>query len=307
MAWTLETMGHIVHRLQENGTTWDIIRMVADKSDMLLWVTTQGQDQAGAAATIKHLRQTGTPTVSYHLDLFWGVNRQAKIFEEPFFRTDHLFTADGGHDPEWETEGINHHWAPPAIYKPNAVTGTVDQKWPIIFVGSSPYPHPEHAHARQEMLDWIRMRYGSKFRLIRGGCRGQDLADMIAGTSIVLGDSCLAGKIPRYWSDRIPETIGRAGFLIHPYIPGIETEYTDGKHLRTFTAGNPGELYALIDHYLANPDEADIIKTRGQAHVLKYHTYENRMADMLDVVFNQEHTEPGEIAGETIARPGRKS
>lgn len=304
IAATLEAMGHTVYRMQEHGCDWSAVSIVAERSDLFLWTTTQGQRAPDAFRTLRHLADCGIPSVSYHLDLFWGLEREAKVLEEPFFRTDWLFTADGGHDADWKREDINHVWLPPAIYAPNAVIGEpiADHQWPIVFVGSYPYPHPIHAPARRELIQILEQRYRRQFRVYRSGVRGQKLADLIAGTTIVVGDSCLAGQIPRYWSDRIPETIGRGGFLIHPYVPGLEECYSDGEHMRWYTAGAWGELWALVDHYLAHPAEAKAIGRAGREHVLAHHTYAHRMEQMLSTVLGAQT--PRRVIEKEMARDG---
>ena len=42
-----------------------------------------------------------------------------------------------------------------------------------------------------------------------------------------------------YLSDRLPELIGRGGFLLHPYVDGVTdgTVFTDGEHLATWKLG----------------------------------------------------------------------
>src|SRR5205823_1986374 len=113
----------------------------------------------------------------------------------------------------------------------------------LVFTGSHAYPHEEHRNARTYMIDWLKQRYGGRrFRVYTGGIRNRDHADLCASATIIIGDSCLAGKLDRYWSERIPETLGRAGFLIHPYCPGLENSYRDGAHLRWYDAGDMLQL-----------------------------------------------------------------
>ncbi|MGH9093850.1 MAG: glycosyltransferase family protein [Acidimicrobiales bacterium] len=294
MAATLEEMGVRVIRAQEPNPQrpqrddwhWDNIVEAARIADLFLWTQTWNADPEGGYRALDALLDAGVPSASFHLDLYWGLDRQAQIMEYPFWRTDYVFTADGGHDDGFARNGINHHWMPPAIYGPDARRGTPrdDYRWPIIFVGSFPYPHPEHAAARREIVMHMQSRFGTRFRMYRHGVRGDDLADLYASCRVVVGDSCLAGRSPRYWSDRIPETLGRGAFLIHPHIEGIEDHFVDGEHLRTYEPGNMGQLITLAEHYVGQPDEAAAIGAAGQAHVQAHHTYRNRMVDVLATV-----------------------
>lgn len=304
VAATLEAMGVTVLRAQEPSTDpretkpssgWDdVVRLCLEAArrgpTMFLWTQTWNSDPEGGYRALAQLREAGIPTAAFHLDLYWGIARQVQIMEYPFWRTDHVFTADGGHDEGFARVGVNHHWLPPAVYDGEAVRGRRRQEydWPIVFVGSYPYPHPEHAEARRQIIGHLQSKYGTRFRVFRGGIRGADLSDLYASARVVVGDSCLAGKVSRYWSDRIPETLGRGGFLIHPYVPGIEEHFTDGKHLRTYEAGDLGQLFALVDHYLTRQDEARAIADEGMRHVQEHHTYRNRMEAVLDAVFGED-------------------
>jgi hypothetical protein len=286
VAATLEAMGHKVWRLQEDAVDWDIVSKVAADCDLFLWTQTRDLDPLGARRTLHELSLAKVPTVSFHLDLYFGLARAHQVDDFPFWQTDHVFTADGGHQDEFERRGIDHHWMTPAIYEPEAVLGerNEEDRWPIIFVGSYPYPHPEHAEARKAIVNTVQARYGPRFRLYRSGYRGRRLGELIAGSEIVIGDSCLAGHSFRYWSDRIPETLGRGGFLIHPYVEGIEEHYTDGEHLRFYEPGDMAAMVALMEFYLAHPVERARIAAAGRAHVLAHHTYRHRMDELLTSV-----------------------
>lgn len=291
VAATLEMMGHRVIRAQENDPEWCWDRVVAacqlDVADLFLWTQTWNLDPGGGYRALDELRAAGVPSVSFHLDLWWGLARAVQLLEFPFFRTDYVFTADGGHDADFARNGINHRWSPPAIYEAEIRAGTPSTNyspWPVVFVGSYPYPHPEHAEARRDVVTFLQSSFARQFRHYRGGVRGGALADLYASAPVVVGDSCMAGRFSRYWSDRIPETLGRAGFLIHPYIDGIEGHYRDGEHLRLYQPGDLGQLGALVRHYLAHPDEARRIARAGQEHVKAHHTYRHRLAAVLDQV-----------------------
>ena len=287
VAWTLEAMGHEVLRLQENHTRWDVVTHVAKSADLLLWTTTSLEDHEGASQCLKALDSAGVPSVAFHLDLWFGIKREVQVVTHPFFRCAYVITADGGHPERFAALGVNHHWMPPAIYAPDAICGTPTEdysRFPIVFVGSFPYPHQEHAAQRSELIRFLQTYYGAKHRLYRSGVRGSKLADLYASAVVAMGDSCLAGKVRNYWSDRIPETVGRGCLIIHPYVPGIEDHYTDGFHLRTYDVGDWSTLKMMTDHYLANPEDARSIGLAGQAHVRQHHTYTNRMQSVIELV-----------------------
>lgn len=113
--------------------------------------------------------------------------------------------------------------------------------------------------------------------------RGPALRDLYASTKVNVGDSCLVGGATAYCSDRLPECIGRGGFLLHPHVEGVTdgTLYADGVHLRCWELGDWDELRRLIDYYVAHDDERRQIAAQGRAHVLERHTYTRRLADLL--------------------------
>lgn len=291
IAATLRGMGCRVVEVQEeapggSGFTWEqtVAACKANEADLFLWTTTWNVDPDGGHRALEKMRAGGLPSASYHLDLFWELARQQQLLTHPFFRADHVWTADGGHPEQFARAGINHHWAEPAVFRAHATPGRRREeydRWPVIFVGSYPYPHPEHTEARRQIIMWLQQRYHGRFRLYRGGIRNQALSDLYASATVIVGDSCLAGRIPRYWSERVPETLSRAGFLVHPYVPGIEDSYTDGEHLRVFEAGDLGQLAGIVDHYLDKPVEAAAIGLAGQQRVLERHTFEHRLTEVL--------------------------
>jgi hypothetical protein len=108
---------------------------------------------------------------------------------------------------------------------------------------------------------------------------------------VVVGDSCLVpgadGKpMTRYTSDRVPETLGRGGLLIHPEVDGVTydkggiaglSSYVPGEHLLTWELGNWAMLQEMIEWALSHPDENEEIREAAVKHVADLHTYTKRM------------------------------
>lgn len=255
--------------------------------DAVLWTRTvwPNMDFEGMRRMIAAARKATVPVVGYHLDIWHGLRRSTEIGQHPFFTVDLLCTADGGHDPEWERIGVRHRWLPPAVSAEECEPGRPrpDLAADVAFVGSWQGYHAEHQH-RAELVDWLRRDGRCRFWPAPGehAVRGAALRDLYATTKVNVGDSCFAGLVPNYWSDRIPETLGRGGFLLHPWVPGIEAHFTDGEHLRLWPAGDWRELRRLIDHYLAHDDERRRIAQQGRAHVLERHTYTVRIAQLVE-------------------------
>jgi hypothetical protein len=286
IARALEANGHHVHRLQENRRAWGV---AADEpSNLILWTTTYDYAPPETyEAQREMLARRDVPVVAYHLDRWWGLHREHRLFESPFFQADLVVTADGGHDAEFEAAGINHVWMPPAVSAAECVPGHFDPEYAsqLAFVGSwqGGY-HAEWAH-RSDLVAHLKRR-GASFWPKPGehAVRGEALRNLYASVDVLVGDSCLAGGATRYWSDRIPETVGRGGFLLHPDVDGLEEHYKSGEHLVTWPLGDWPALDAAIDQAIADTDERKRIAAAGKAHVLEHHTYERRMVQLVDVM-----------------------
>lgn len=297
VARALEANGHEVRRVQEGQTrAIDVGPMVSD-CDLFIWTQTYGLAETGGTnderlMMVQRIADAGVPSVGYHLDKWWGITgdgRSERLPWDAFFRLDRVCTADGGpHD--WAGVGIEHRWFPPGVDEAECVPGDYRRELAcgVTFVGGwTANYHPESTH-RHQLIRHLRSRWRRELRLVprKGAPRvnGQALRDVYASAKIAVGDSCLVPNAPRYWSDRIPETVGRGGFLLHPYVEGIEDHYTDGKHLRLWPAGDWGELDRLIAYYLVHDDERRAIAEEGRRHVLETATYTVRMRQLVEML-----------------------
>lgn len=284
LLWTLQDMGHEVVAFQEDKDTTD--DMAETDAALVIYVHTHGWVTPGSL-TLDHLWQTlrshGIKTCSFHLDRYWGLNildrREDKIGEHPFWRTDAVFTADGGNQQRFAGKGIVHHWLPPGVVRRDCYLGTPreDLRIDVGFVGATGY-HPEYPF-RGELIEFLKETYGERFRVFQG-YRGNSLNDLYESIRVVVGDSCFGGS-DYYWSDRVPETLGRGGFLIHPASKGLTIP-----GLVTFAPTDLRELRKKIDYYLDafNYDERDNLQMAAHNWVKKYETYHNRMETLLRVM-----------------------
>jgi hypothetical protein len=298
VARALEANGHTVVPIHENGFPWTHGHTIPHDTDFVLWTHTHGfappRLHRRQTVFLRSLRDRGIPAVSYHLDRWWDLTREYQVAQEPFFRTDLVCTADGGNEDRFEAVGVNHVWFPPGVSAAECVLGTHRRQLAsdIAFVGSwqGGY-HPEHKH-RAELVAWLRGTYGDRCRFwpLPGehAVRGDTLRDLYASVKVLVGDSCFAGdpRGVRYFSDRIPETVGRGGLLVHPEVPGVTdgTLYASGQHLATWPAGDWSRLRTEIDTALADPDRRRHIASAGREHVLAHHTYEVRIRQLVDVM-----------------------
>lgn len=292
-AATLEDLGNEVCRVQENHIqTGTLLRDIENfKPDLFLWTRTW----AGhiSELDLSKIRALGIPTVSYHLDLYVPLSRrdQPPITEDPFWRTDFVFTPDGDpHSAERFKElGINHYYLKPGVFKQECVEGEKREEfmYDIAFIGSTTNYHPEWPY-REKLVDWLRQTYGGWFRIYGHpyrSVRNQELNDVMASTKIIIGDSlCPHFTHEGYWSDRVYETTGRGGFIIHPRIKGLETEFKEHEEIAFYNYGDFDHLKQLIDWYRENDDYREAVRKKGMARTLAEHTYHNRAEELLRVV-----------------------
>lgn len=301
---SLEQLGHEVIRIQENRCSPRGIETVVAHggAELVIYTRTWGLPGPEMLALWARLKARGIPTVSYHLDLYckiarsdlyerlrpWGITG---IGDDPFWRTEYVCTVDG--DPEsqafFEGLGINHHWVRAGVFAQECYLTPAEERFPLVFVGSYGY-HPEWPW-RPQLIDWLGATYGNRFRLFptpgKPAIRNEDLNNLYAQTGVVVGDSLVPGFThKRYWSDRVYETLGRGGFLIHPHIEGMELEFRDGEHLIFFEHGNLEDLREKVDYYLdpINREEREAIRSAGHEMVATNCTYVHRMREILEIV-----------------------
>lgn len=287
---TMELLGHTVFRIQEDVTPWcDVpFLVIAAAFDVLWFTTTWRTDFEGGYKALAELHAAGLPTASHSLDLFVGLEREHLLDTDPFWRTKYVFTADGGHQEVFAAKGINHHWAPPGVFAPECYLAEPDPGLvqDLAFVGSLGY-HKEYQH-RSQLIEWLQKTYGPRFRHYDHGSqmRGHRLNQLYASARVLVGDSCLLNGQEFYSSDRIPETTGRGGFLLHPWVKGVTdgTLYVDGEHLVTWPLGDWDALRTLIDYYLTHDAERERIRRAGHKHVKAYHSYTHRVQAMLEII-----------------------
>ncbi len=296
---TLHSMGHKVTRLQEGVATAEQILEEGLASDLVVFIHTHGWETPSREGltlekAFSKLKKKGIPVITYHLDLWFGLERQKDLEEDSFYKSlSHFFTVDKLMADWFNAETkVKGYYIPAAVFQDEAMRLTGNNfQHQIIFVGSSVY-HKEWPY-RKQLIDWLKSTYrtfkhigpGSRY----GTVRGMALNRLYSQTKIVIGDSlCINFDYPYYWSDRIYETIGRGGFIIHPYIEGIETQFEDGKEAVFYKYGDFDDLRNKIQHYLINNAEREAIRKAGYERVIREHTYKHRWEEILTEVFKDE-------------------
>lgn len=295
----LERIGHHVTPLQEDDlATWDYLDGNPSPPDVILWTRTGWDPPVPHDLQRKLLmiaEDSEVPTVGYHLDRWWGLNREGQVREEPFFRCSLVCTADGGHADQWAEAGVNHRWMPPGV-----LLAEVERPWSgerspllgrsgdIVWVGSWRSYHPEWQPYRHALIQQLTRRYRRRLVVLpRPGqsIRGAALTELYGSAVVVIGDSCLAGGATHYWSDRVPETLGRGGLLVHPDVPGLRDNFDQVDALALYTLGDWPGLFDRIDALAAlSPEARQARSDDARSHVIHHHTYEARMLELTDVL-----------------------
>lgn len=283
---TLESLGHTVIRMQEGRVDTEQILRQGRVSDLFVWVHTHGWKQPSRANlsmidVLKDLKTFSVTTMTYHLDLWFGLDRQKDLEQDEFYKhIQHFFTVDKLM-ADWFNDftQVKGHYLQAGVYEPECYTYETAKTKDIIFVGSKNY-HKEWKY-RPQLINWLESEYKQRFEHYGGDglgvVRGEALNELYGSSKIVIGDSLVLNfDYPYYWSDRVYETIGRGGFIIHPYIKGMEEHFEDGKHLAFYEYGNFEELRYKIDYYLEHDTEREAIRKAGHEHVKANHTYTNR-------------------------------
>lgn len=293
LAWSYEKLGHKVMRMQEDYVTTQEVLQQAMNADMLHYVHTHGWETRGFMTmdeVLRKLERRGIPTVSTHLDTWYGLRRASDVANHPFWKTQFVFTADGGAHEWIKSLGIPHHYLKAGVIERDCFIGDYKQEYAydVIFVGSKQY-HPEWPY-RPQLINWLEKTYGNRFAHFggdgRGVVRGKQLNDLYASAKVVIGDTlCLNFDRQEYWSDRIYETTGRGGFIIHPFIEGLQNDFEIGKEIIVYKYGDFDELKAKIDYYLQYDVEREAIQKAGHERTKRDHTYTNRMQQVIETVF----------------------
>lgn len=239
IARSFEMLGHQVKRIPQNTSVQDTEQvLLSSKPDILLYCKWEQSKELDK--TIDALKRAGMKTVCWVFDIYFGYTRENFLKTKSYFKSDYVFTTDGGHDQEFRELGINHKCLRQGIYAEECKLLPFQPiEHEIVFVGSDNPIYPERSNLVKELgAHWVGKRDTNE-------ARGMALNELYASTRVVIGDSWYS---PHYWSNRIVETLGRGGFLIHRDVPGLKEEYPD---LVTYD-GTIEDLKKKIEFYKKN-------------------------------------------------------
>lgn len=275
IARSFEAIGCNVQRVEEGRLTSDILNSIEHfNPDFVLFTKLA---VAEPKVVLDGLKQLGYPTVSWLFDLYFNYAREYRVKTAACFKADLVVSTDGGHDYRWKELGIDHICIRQGIYKEECYLDKGIKTKDVVFVGSDNPMNKE----RTDALKFIQKNYKG-FEWIgkndTNEIRGTDLNKLYAQTKIVVGDSVYS---PFYWSNRVVETLGRGGFLIHQDVEGLKEEYP---HLVTYKRGDLNGLKAKIDYYLEHDEEREEIVKKNFELVKERYTMDKKCAELLSKI-----------------------
>lgn len=288
-------LGWEVLAVQENQAKPRALRELALSSDLLLWTSTwdDAQPLDVTVETLWQCARAGVQTAALHLDTFWPTKRGGRNWmANPMWQCKYVFTADGDHAEQWRSVGVNHYWLPPGVRHDVVGSGEPQEHYAcdVAFVGSDGNGYHEDVWPyRKELLTALRemcARRGWVFRNPGGSDpkidRGHRLNDFYASAKVVVGDSlCTRHDKSKYWSDRVPETLGRGGFLVMPNVLELKRQFP---HVPTYDWGDFDQLEEIITQWIAAPEaRAQVIEEQIESVSVR-DTYVSRVLTVLETV-----------------------
>jgi Glycosyl transferases group 1 len=270
IATSLERLGHTVQRIHERGLAQQMINVI-DTPDIVLWLKLNNPQ---ADLIVEHCNSKYV-TVCWVFDLYFGYPREYRL-NSPCFEAQYVFTTDGGHQKEFQEKGINHNIVRQGIFSDECYLLPSQPVNEVIFVGSdNPY-----YQERSKIMDKVARKYNFKWfgRFNTNEVRGEALNRLYSESKIAVGDSVYS---PHYWSNRVVETLGRGGFLIHQEVEGLKEEYP---YLVTYKKGDVEDLLAKVDFYLTNEKEREIIRQQNFDFVKEHYTMDIKCKELLNYV-----------------------
>lgn len=273
IARSFETIGHEVIRIPENHIVPEMIDIIErHMPDIVLFAKLVVPN---ADVLLNYLKSKQIKTVSWTFDLYWDYQREERIQKLPGFKADYVFTTDDGHDEKWKLVGINHKCVRQGIYKEECILLPIQKReYELVFVGSDNPYNTERNHILKSLVGRYKLSWFGRNN--SNELRGMDLNELYSKSAIIIGDSVYS---PHYWSNRVVETLGRGGFLIHQEVEGLKEEYP---YLVTYKRGDLDDLKEKIDYYLTHEDERLEIVRKNFEWVRNNYTCDKKCAKIIE-------------------------
>lgn len=267
VARSFEMLGHKLQRISQHHQWRDMQNaLISFKPDILLYAKWECSPEL--EPTIKGMQRNGMKTVCWLFDLYFNYQREYQVKNKSMFKSDYVFTTDGGNQDRFKELNVNHQCIRQGIFKEQCILLPFEKlENEIVFVGSDSPIYPERTNLVKELnATW----FGKKNT---NDIRGMDLNELYSKTRIVVGDSFPS---PYYWSNRVVETLGRGGFLIHREVEGLKEAYP---YLVTYST--PEDLKKKIEYYKTHEKKRREVIKKNFEWVKQNCTMDKRCAELL--------------------------
>ncbi|MDB5319210.1 MAG: glycosyltransferase family 1 protein [Phycisphaerales bacterium] len=113
-----------------------------------------------------------------------------------------------------------------------------------------------------------------------GPAWGMQMYEILARSRIVINHH---GNVPPYANNlRLFESTGSGAMLLTDDKPNLKELFKLGAEIVAY--GNADECLDQVQYYLAHEEERSQIARAGQARTLAEHTFENRMAELIEII-----------------------
>lgn len=275
IARSFESIDHLVLRIPMSTSWSDIIgNLLKFRPDVLIYSKWNYPNEIDK--TIEILRRSGMKTVCWLFDLYFDYHREHQVGLMKFFRSDYVISTDNGHNHRWPKYDIKHACVRQGIYKDECYMLPMKEiEYDIVFVGSDSPIYPERTKIMLKLDKIFNFKWFGKKNTDE--LRSTELNELYSKSLIVVGDSFYS---PHYWSNRIVETLGRGGFLIHREVEGLKEEYP---FLVTYD-GSFEDLVDKINYYLIHLDERESLRKRNFEWVRERYTMDLQCKRLIECI-----------------------
>lgn len=270
IARSFKMIGCDVLRLPQHLKPFDLKEaLVPFKPDIILYA--KWECPLELKEVIESLQRNNAKTVCWLFDLYFDYQREFLVKSRSFFKSDYVFTTDGGHEEKFIELDINHKCVRQGILKEECKLLPFQSiSHGIVFVGSESPIYPE----RTKLVESLKASWFGRYNT--NEMRGKSLNELYARTRIVIGDSFPSDY---YWSNRIVETLGRGGFLIHREVKGLKKEYP---YLVTYK--DIEDLKTKIEYYKNHEKERREIVKKNFEWVRDNYTMDKQCQKVLNYI-----------------------
>ncbi len=250
------------------GTYSDALSKVPDgfKPDVLLWI------DSGLQSISEDVDLIGVPRICFLIDTHIAPDVRIKIAANFHF----TFLAQKAQVEMFKQAGIERvAWLPLACSPElHVCVPSCEREYDVAYVGGL---SDEEGGRRSGLLEKVRERFPKSFV---GRAWPDEMAKIYAKSKIVV-NACVNRDV----NMRVFEAMASGALLITDEADGLEDLFKDGKHLVVYH--DDSELCELIEEYLRDDEKRTKIAEAGCRYVLKHHTYDIRLEQMLGAVLEE--------------------